>query len=310
MSKTFFLPGETDNAGYRNIRDGEKPIEVAIKAFVERLWTEYEPYCGDNHFLIEAKTQFLQRFWEMYLAVGFLEAGYTLEKTDGAQPDILINHQGRRIWIEAVCPNLGNGPNAVPSLNAAAYEAKQQGKGAVVMDYPDLLLIQRYTAKIRDKYQQYRKWLEKGIVSAGEPFIIAINSAGLEFGDINEVVTQLARSVLGFEHLRIPFTVNEEEAKPEGEPFWSMRETVKTASGEEIQVDTFMKGVYPEISGLIGAKIDAANSPGFSGKPLLTGFELLHNPTTNNPLSSGVFPCLIQKEVRDGYLGVILDSPR
>lgn len=44
-----------------------------------------------------------QRVWEMMLAANFHALGFTMTSPDDG-PDLRIEHDGRVVWIEAICP--------------------------------------------------------------------------------------------------------------------------------------------------------------------------------------------------------------
>ena len=64
-SDSFFIPGDCQDPGYRNVRD--LPHHKEAHNFTESLWRKYQGY-EDAHFLQEAKDHFLERFWEMPIA--------------------------------------------------------------------------------------------------------------------------------------------------------------------------------------------------------------------------------------------------
>ena len=90
------------------------PETRAGKAFAERLWMQYHPH-ADAAFLTEMKRDFHARFWEMYLTCTLLahgqQHGYSVscpqrKKTGG--PDILLERDGLRLWVEAVTATDGD----------------------------------------------------------------------------------------------------------------------------------------------------------------------------------------------------------
>lgn len=78
------------------------------------MWRRYEPYCPDAHFLSDARSHFVARTWEMYIACTLLDAGFKLDRPPETGPDIATWVDGRRLWIEAVAPASGAGADAVP----------------------------------------------------------------------------------------------------------------------------------------------------------------------------------------------------
>lgn len=78
----FFLPGDAVDPAYRNIRDKTIGPAPEARAFIDSLCLRYRGL-EDHNFLTDAKKHFLQRFWEMYLAVTFLERGLTPSRRKG-----------------------------------------------------------------------------------------------------------------------------------------------------------------------------------------------------------------------------------
>ena len=64
------------------------------------MWVDFSPL-ADPDFRIDIATHFNQRYWEMYLACSLIQRVLQL-KSAHAGPDIELEHQGRKCWIEAV----------------------------------------------------------------------------------------------------------------------------------------------------------------------------------------------------------------
>jgi hypothetical protein len=86
-----------------------------VRDFVNSLWERYKLY-ADPHFLKDARDHFLERFWEMYLAVALLHRGFTLHRTGGESPEFFVEFDGHRIWLEATAPSPGTGNDKVPEI--------------------------------------------------------------------------------------------------------------------------------------------------------------------------------------------------
>ena len=102
--------------GYTNVRLGGKPFLKKARERCEDLWSCYEPF-ADPHFLDEFPRQFHQRWFEMWLTGYLLRQGLRVE-CPYPGPDIGVELDGRRIWIEAVSPTAGEEgkPDSVPQL--------------------------------------------------------------------------------------------------------------------------------------------------------------------------------------------------
>jgi len=125
--RLFSLDIPDAHVGYRNLRQAEFPQEQAINDGLEELWRRYEPY-ADTDFCSEFARQPDARFWEMYLAIRFLDARKRMRRREeltreqrNTGPDICIRKGRRRIWIEGIATGAGNADNLdqVPNLFAA-----------------------------------------------------------------------------------------------------------------------------------------------------------------------------------------------
>ena len=83
-------------------------------------------------------------------------------------PDIFVEHENRRIWIEAVAPTSGadTNPDRVPDM-----------KLGVAREVPDDEIVLRYRAAIRENYDnKYHNYVENGLIMPTDAYVIAINS--------------------------------------------------------------------------------------------------------------------------------------
>jgi hypothetical protein len=108
---------------------------------------------ADPEFRKELRSNFNARYWEMYLTVSFILAGYEVTCPKPG-PDVGIIYKGKRIWFEAVSPNPGK-------PGSPDYIA--QPPMGEVFDVPNEKIVLRYLNSISEKYdRQYANWLEKG----------------------------------------------------------------------------------------------------------------------------------------------------
>lgn len=155
----------TDPA-YENVRGGNHPMEVFARNLCNRLWETFEPL-ADPHFVNEFSIEFNARFWEMDLTCAFIEKGYEV-CCPKPGPDICLNHKGTNVWVEAIAPGNGTGADYVPELTLGIAQA-----------VPDEQLILRLTTALDAKRKQYVKYIDDGIISKEEPYVIAINGCQL-----------------------------------------------------------------------------------------------------------------------------------
>jgi len=107
-------PGLLDN-------DGRKTGEVfqqlksdrelrVLHGPLEEMWERYQPY-ADRDFREKFPNDVDAHFWEMYLGCKLLDAGHELlpwkdRPREGGQPDLCVIDDDRRVWIEAIAPEI------------------------------------------------------------------------------------------------------------------------------------------------------------------------------------------------------------
>ena len=169
MTKELFIH-EVDITDelYRIIRDEERCS--GLKSYMESLWEIYSPY-ADRDFRYQVAQDFHARYWEMYLTCKLISMSLNIvPKQTGSQgPDILIDQSPRRIFLEAITPSEGASinPDKVEEFKVNTF---------VAVPVPDIEMILRYAGAISDKYKKYCEYLEQGIISPVDSYVIALNS--------------------------------------------------------------------------------------------------------------------------------------
>ena len=167
MDDSLFINGiEAQDQKYNIIRDSQGPNLKRSRSFIEGLWRKYQPY-ADRHFNKQMQLDVDSRFWEMYLACTLLEKSIPLSSAD-AGPDIFIEDENGRTWIEAIAPTGGadTNPDRIPDM-----------KPGVATIVPDDEIVLRYRAAIKEKYDnKYYNYVEKGLITPTDGYVIAVNS--------------------------------------------------------------------------------------------------------------------------------------
>ncbi len=107
-----------DPVGVKIKEDTDHRIQE-MRRRLHGIWSRFEPY-ADKDFCKEFARRPHQRFWEMFLACHLINNGKQLipkSKHPGKGPDILIEEQGRGIWIEAVAPPVAPEDLCVVAIN-------------------------------------------------------------------------------------------------------------------------------------------------------------------------------------------------
>jgi len=172
MCERLFSPGDASDPAYVNLRDRQDREAIPVREFVESLWCRFRGF-ADPHFLTEVRRDFHARFWEMYLTCALQEYAAQRDAVLSCPkpgPDILLEHEGSRVWVEAVVAT-----NGIPGLPDTVVEPNPDGK------IPEEKLVLRYTNAIAEKYRKYHKYLRKGIIHKNDAFVIAISGTALAY---------------------------------------------------------------------------------------------------------------------------------
>ena len=204
-----------------------------IRQCLEELWQCFRPY-ADSNFRHEFARHPHQRFWEMFLCAFLLEAGKkVIAKSDRVQsgPDILVEEEGERVWIEAVTPTTGElgKPDSVPEFQA-------DGK---VHTVPDDSLLLRYLQGMDEKKKKLQSYLDNKIISPDDPCIIAINTGDQDgFGAFSGV----------FERALYP---NRTKTWGGTNWMWGPPYRIVKSNGSYVPASIFVRADYQNITGVI-----------------------------------------------------------
>jgi hypothetical protein len=185
----LFQPGDAPDPDYTALRDAKHCKQW--KAYCEALWERFQPY-ADEHFLSELRRQFHPRFWEMYLAVAFLERGFELHRHKDGGAEFGIDLAGKRYWFDAIAPTHGSGADAVPEMQDSGWVPAQQ-------------IILRYTSAVATKRDKWRKDLKKGRVSERDGLVVAINDRSIRWALLGAVVPYIVKALYGLGDLAVSF---------------------------------------------------------------------------------------------------------
>jgi hypothetical protein len=285
----FFTPGNIQSKVYSTLADINTPQNyINAHHFIESMWLLYKPY-ADTHFLTEVKqsdSKFYQRFWEMYLACSLMEKEFSIESHDEG-PDICTAIGIQKVWFEAIAPTKGEGENAIridcqTGPAKVAEEDKVSSLDATKFQ-PEKVQL-RYCSAVKDKYNKYKKYLEKEILSSTDCYIIAINGSWIlsPFGKLLEEdgIPQIIKSVLPIGHNYIKISESNEDVIEQG---YTYQDVIVKANCSKVSKDVFFDEAYAGISAILFSYVDAINHPESFGDD----FILIHNPLARNNLPQG-----------------------
>jgi type I restriction enzyme S subunit len=257
-------------------------VGLADGGFLERL-------IGDNEF------RHWQALSEALLSNECLDVGLALQPTGGAAPDLLFEHDGRKVWIEIVCPE----PAGIP-------EEWRQSKVGQVVDYPYKQILLRWTGAIKEKAEKLlgdpgtKKpgYLDKGVVGEHDAYVIAVNGHLLSGG------SGYLNGISGFPFAAEacfpigPFAIRLDRATRERRGSGHVHQPfVLNANDSEVSTDRFLDDRLNRISAIWA--YDFSGLPGIGHKES----AVIYNPTAINPIAPALLPAFLDyvpTEIGDG----------
>ena len=252
MTQLFEIDGENLDPGFVNLRAAESRTERELHDLIEAMWERYEPY-ADPDFRQGFARDVDGRFWEMYIGYALLEADRTLlpaaqRQRKGGQPDICVLAGGRRLWIEAIAPDDGVGPDRI-----VRPVPTNEGGGLAAVPVREAQL--RTTSALWTKAQKIEEYLQKGVIAANEPRIIAISAS--RFGVyVPEMPLPLILSAV-FPIGDAFVTINRESGAVMGEGFHPSM-VIERQKGV-IQRTAFLDPTFAHVSGVLWSRIGIGN---------------------------------------------------
>lgn len=278
MHDHLFSAGEAIDPTYVSLRDLKNEWTAPARKFAESLWERFRGF-ADPHFLTEVRRDFHSRFWEMYLTCSLKEFASeqgSILSCPKPGPDILLERDGNRVWVEGVTATNGNlgRPDSV-------VEPNPDGSGKI----PENKLVLRYANAISEKYRKYQRYLRDGIVHKNDAFVIAINDAALSYR-----WTKLENDVPRFLKAVYPLGVyqlilDRQTGKIIGQQNES-RFNIEKVNGSNVATTSFLERRSRGISAILGSSADVMwHSPALG-----LDFELAHNPKSRVPITDFVIP--------------------
>lgn len=270
LNKSNIFEADGTDKFFNALKNEVSPWCAEAKVFTQNLWEKTHRHL-DSDLANELRTQFHQRFWEMYLVAALLDAGKELDEGRSAGPDICIKSADLpKIWLEAIAPLSGSGADAV-----------QEAQPKVVRSVPDEQIKLRLLHAFDEKYKKFKKYREKSLVSDDEPCVIAINAAQVPSASLDDDdVPRIVGSLLPFGN---PVVTVSRHTLEVIDSSYAYKDGVFKASGTQIPTTSFLNHEYSGISAVIYSSVDVLNFP----QELSRGLLLFHNPLARNPLPLG-----------------------
>ncbi|MGE5712038.1 MAG: hypothetical protein ACM34B_17835 [Nitrospira sp.] len=226
----------------------------------------------------------------MYLAVTLLDRGFDLHRHGAEGPEFYALVGSRRMWFEAMAPGPGEGPDRVPELVPAA--SPEEIKCATI---PTEQIILRFTHALAEKRDRYNAAVAKGIISADDYYVLALNCRGISEARFGGSVPYFIQAFLPIGPLTITVDVKTFERK---DSYHAYRPEVLKLSGSRVSTRAFLDHEARFCSCVLHSAVDCANHPDQLGGD----FSVLQNPKAHCPIDAAVFSWCDQFTVRNDEL--------
>ena len=219
---------------------------IKAREHCEDLWTVFRGF-ADKNFRTEFALATHARWFEMYLTVSLVRAGHDISCPKPG-PDVLLEADGRRIWIEATSATRGEPgkPDSVP----------RQEPGHVSREPTDQYVL-RIRNALEEKHRKFRNYAESNIVHDDDLAVIAINVYDVdELGP--HIPDHFLRSLYGRGDPQIRVELPRGRVTGVGNASVA---AVRKASGADVGVRPFVDNSMGRITAMMGSYLDAFNRP-------------------------------------------------
>lgn len=241
---------------------------ASAREHCEDMWSEFCEL-ADPNFKREFAARTHERWFEMYLTVSLIRAGYEV-KCPKPGPDVLLHAGGQRIWIEAVCASSGalGRPDSVPRMEPGQVRPE-----------PTREYVLRVRNALETKQEKYRKYIEKGTVSNDDVTVVAVNVNNID-GLGPHINDHIKRSLYG---LGDPIVLLDQRRRPIGIEHDRI-ESVRKSSGADVGLLPFIDNSTAHVSALLASHANMINRPDMLGDD----FVLYPNVSCRTPWPQGI----------------------
>lgn len=243
---------------------------------------------ADSNFINELCSGSENRFWsrvsEALLSARLKKIGLIPISSQGG-PDYYVLDNGRKVWIEVICPEATGLPTE--------WTEAEMGNA---ISFPHEQILLRWTSAIKEKAEKLlgsldgkvTGYIEKGIVSIDDAYVIAVNGRKLRSGNLFPELYGISHFPFAVEAV---FAVGPYQIKIDRNTLKQTgnghqhRPLIEKLKGKPVPAYTFLDARFQPISAIWAVDIDGKSAIGKS-EPM----AVVHNPNADNPISTGFLP--------------------
>lgn len=255
----------------------------------ERMWMSCGQFVDANAQVRAWSDDFCAVWWELYLAYALSKAGISLVPTKEhprdqgrGRPDLLATNP--RIWIEAMMPRAGSGPDAL-------VEPASQ----TVFDVPADRFVLRLTTALGEKFGKVLQYIEAGTIPISDAVVVAISGGRLPFRFQEYPIPNIVRALCGVGFLCAEVDVRSLRRL---ETYIEFRDHVDKISRSPVSTDLFLRKEFAYISAVLYSGADCVNYPRRPGRE----FIIVHNPNARVPIPTAWLPSGEHYRIQEGVL--------
>lgn len=202
----------------------------------------------------------------------------------GVGPDFLLEMNGKRVWLEVICPT----PAGIPE-----NWLEIQFDSATSMPHEEILL--RWTSAIKEKNEKLvgnrdgkqKGYLQKGLVNQQDIYVVVVNGCRLRHGPFSALtgISQLpyaVEAVFPIGPYQVRFNKDTLETLDTGH---SYRPAIRKSSGSSVPSYAFLEPWYSMVSAVWAVDFNGCSCIGNTEPSVV-----VHNPNAQNPLPLGFLP--------------------
>ena len=251
MTVFFDNPGIVNDQLYSKIRSADNRYLRKARRLTERMWSSCGQFVDANARERAKSDDFYAVWWELFLAYSLSLAGIALVPTAArphvgkGHPDLLTANP--RIWIEAVMPQPGTGPDALnePPLGEA-------------YSVPVETVVLRLRTAIQEKCAKIGQYLRDGTIQPGDPAIVAVAGARLPFRFSEGPVPTIVRAVCAVGNLVLEIDRGTMKHVATTVEF---NDRVSKKSKATVATDLFLQKESASVSAVLYSASDCVNYP-------------------------------------------------